>query len=416
MRILHVTLAGLETSVTPSPAMQYACEGIGELPVSLPQEDKILASYRSVLQLPNRLHGIFCRLLGELGVANEGSESFRRILITIVVAAFAIRVGARLYLGYWDDGYTFFFELAQNIATGKGIGFEGGPPTAFRVPLYPIFLVAVTWGHKLFLPVVFFQSLIGAGTALMAALVAQDIFGDTAALIAAVLTAFYPYYVVHDTALQETSLYTFLAITAVLLLLHTGRTQMWPKAMLAGCTLGAAVLTRANLAPFAIVAPLWLAFPERSRTFSLWRGTRNAIVCLSMMALTISPWLIRSYFLTGTATLSTQSGFFLWLGNNSMTFSRYPLESIDRSQEVAIESLSVKDNAEIESLGVNEAAIDQWYWRKGTAYMREHPWETFSGGLRKIEAALAWLPSPRLGLWQNLAHMVSYGPIMILGL
>jgi len=396
--------------------MQYACEGIGELPVSLPQEDKILASYRSVLQLPNRLHGIFCRLLGELGVANEGSESFRRILITIVVAAFAIRVGARLYLGYWDDGYTFFFELAQNIATGKGIGFEGGPPTAFRVPLYPIFLVAVTWGHKLFLPVVFFQSLIGAGTALMAALVAQDIFGDTAALIAAVLTAFYPYYVVHDTALQETSLYTFLAITAVLLLLHTGRTQMWPKAMLAGCTLGAAVLTRANLAPFAIVAPLWLAFPERSRTFSLWRGTRNAIVCLSMMALTISPWLIRSYFLTGTATLSTQSGFFLWLGNNSMTFSRYPLESIDRSQEVAIESLSVKDNAEIESLGVNEAAIDQWYWRKGTAYMREHPWETFSGGLRKIEAALAWLPSPRLGLWQNLAHMVSYGPIMILGL
>jgi 4-amino-4-deoxy-L-arabinose transferase-like glycosyltransferase len=378
-----------------------------------------VARFRLALQIPNKLHGILCRLRGDLLAASGGRESFRRILTTIVIAAFAIRVGARIYMGarrYWDEGYTFFFDLAQNIAAGKGIGFDGGPPTAFRVPLYPMFLAVVTGGHKLFLPVVFFQSLIGAGTALMAALVAQDMFGDTAALIAGVVTAFYPYYVVHDTALQETSLYTFLAITAVLLLLRAGRTQSWPKAMLAGCTLGATVLTRANLAPFAIVAPMCLAFPQRSRTFSLWRGARNAILCLSMMGLTISPWLIRSYLLTGTATLSTQSGYFLWLGNNAMTFSRYPIESIDRTQEAAIESLSVKENAEIESLGENEAAIDQWYWRKGAAYMREHPWETFSGGLRKIEAAFAWLPSPRPGLWKSVVHMLSYGPIMILGL
>ena len=54
-------------------------------------------------------------------------------------------------------------------------------------------------------------------------MIAREIFGNTAAIIAAILTAIYPYYVVHDTALQETSLYTFLMALAVLLLLRVRR-------------------------------------------------------------------------------------------------------------------------------------------------------------------------------------------------
>jgi hypothetical protein len=54
----------------------------------------------------------------------------------------------------------------------------------------------------------------------------------------------------------------------------------------------------------------------------------------------VSPWLIRSFLLTGSVTLSTQTGFFLWLGNNPYTFTRYPQESIDRSQAVALAALS----------------------------------------------------------------------------
>jgi len=99
-----------------------------------------------------------------------------------------------------------------------------------------------------------------------------------------------------------------------------------------------------------------------------------------------------------------------------MTFSFYPGESIDKSQEVAVESLTEQDKAEIAALGQNEAAVDQWYREKGIAYMREHPWRTFTGGLRKIEAAFGWLPSPRKSFWPNLMHAASYGPIMILGL
>jgi 4-amino-4-deoxy-L-arabinose transferase-like glycosyltransferase len=170
----------------------------------------------------------------------------------IILLAFAVRLLARWYSGgldFWQNGYTFFFELAQNIAAGNGLSI-GGYPTAFRVPLYPIFLATVTFGHQAFLPVLVAQSLVGAGTVLCAALIARELFGQTAAIIAALLTAIYPYYVVHDTALQETSLYTFLMTFAVFLLLRVNRSGSVLIATTAGIALGAAVLTRANLAPF----------------------------------------------------------------------------------------------------------------------------------------------------------------------
>jgi 4-amino-4-deoxy-L-arabinose transferase-like glycosyltransferase len=345
-------------------------------------------------------------------------ENFTKSLIGVVAFAFAIRFAVRCYSGaddFWKNGYGFFFELAQNIAAGNGVAFDGGSLTTFRVPLYAIFLAALTFGYKLFLPVVIVQSLVGAGTVLCAALLAQEMFGMAAALIAAVLTAIYPYYVLHDTALQETSLFTFLTILALLLLVQGRQTGSWAKAMWAGLALGAMVLTRANLAPFAMVAPLWLALPERCGTMRL-RLIRNSLSCAAIMALTISPWLLRSYWLTGSASLTTQSGYFLWLGNNPLTFGHYPSESIDKSEEEAVKSLSTEEKAEIKGLGENEAIIDQWYRNKAIAYMSERPWQTFFNGLRKIEAAFAWLPSPRKGFWGNFAHLVSYGPVMILGL
>jgi hypothetical protein len=73
-------------------------------------------------------------------------------------------------------------------------------------------------------------------------------------VIAAFLTAIYPYYVVHDTALQETSLDTFLTALSVLLSMRVRESASILLAACAGLTLGTAVLTRANLAPFALDA------------------------------------------------------------------------------------------------------------------------------------------------------------------
>src|SRR5438105_330470 len=110
-----------------------------------------------------------------------------RPAIWIILFAFVVRVAVRWYTGeeeFWENGYTFFFALAKNIAAGNGILITSGSLTAFRVPLYPMFLAAVTFGHRLFIPVLLAQSLIGAGTVLCAALIARELFGSTAAIIA----------------------------------------------------------------------------------------------------------------------------------------------------------------------------------------------------------------------------------------
>jgi 4-amino-4-deoxy-L-arabinose transferase-like glycosyltransferase len=339
-------------------------------------------------------------------------------LIWIILLAFAVRVGVRWHYGnsdFWVNGYTFFFDIAQNIAAGNGIALDGGRPTAFRVPLYPIFLAAVTFGRHLFLPVLLAQSLVGVGTVWCAAMLARELFGETAAIIAAILTAIYPYYVVHDTALQETSLYTFLTALAVLLLLRVRRSGSTFTAVGAGLALGTAVLTRANLAPFALFAPLWLAFSGGSYAVPWRRRFWIATVCASVGVLTVSPWLVRTYRLTGAVTLTTETGFFLWLGNNPHTFSDYPKGNIDRSADIALAALSVQEKRDLEALSSNEALVDQWFRNKGLDYIRKHPGQTLYNSFRKFVDGFGWLISPGRSFWPNLVHASSYGPMMILG-
>jgi 4-amino-4-deoxy-L-arabinose transferase-like glycosyltransferase len=346
-------------------------------------------------------------------------QTYRKLLWIIILVAFAVRVAVRCYSGaenFWVNGYGFFFEFAQNIAAGNGIAFSDGPPTVFRVPLYPLFLAAVTFGQKAFLPIVLAQSLIGAGTVWCAALIAREMFGSAAAIIAAIVTALYPYYVVHDTALQETSLYTFLTTLAVLLLLRARRSRSGMMAGCAGLTLGAAVLARATLAPFAFLAPLWLAIPGVFCSGPWRQGCWAAVICGSAVALTLSPWLVRSYALTGSPVLSTDIGYQLWVGNNPYTFSHYPSESIDLSRDTAFEALGPQEKADIKAIGTGEVAFDRWFRRKGIEYIHEHPWWIVTNAFRKVGASFGWLPSPRRSFWSNIVHSLAYGFVMTLGI
>jgi 4-amino-4-deoxy-L-arabinose transferase-like glycosyltransferase len=327
--------------------------------------------------------------------------------------AFVLRVCARLYMGgegYFTSGYSFFFDLAQNIAAGKGIGFNGDPET-FRVPFYSIVLAAVTMGREAFVSVVIVQSLIGAGTVWCAARLAREMFGAAASVVAAAMAAIYPYYIVHDTALGETSLFTLLTAVSVILLLRARKTDSGFWAGCAGVALGVDVMTRATIAPFAALAPLGLAWLSSG---SRRQRIRMAALCALAIAVVVSPWLVRSYILTGSVVLSTETGFELWNGNNEHTFSHYPNESIDRSAQVALATITPDEWARMEQLGTIGA--QRWYRNRALEYVRDHPWLTVGNGFRKLGAAFGWFLSPRHGFWVNMVHALSYGPVMLLGL
>lgn len=343
-----------------------------------------------------------------------------RAVYWIAGAAFFLRLAARLCQGinsFWVNGYALFFELAQSIAEGKGMALANGVPTAFRVPLYSILLAGLTLGHRWFWPIAIAQSLIGAATVIYAAILAQQIFagmqGRMAATVAALITAVYPYYVVHDTALQESSLYTLLTLFAVVLALRTGRSGTLGLAALCGVALGLDVLTRSPMALFALIVPVWLIVRKRFA---------HGFVCAGLLFLTVLPWLWRNERLFGVPVLTTEAGYELWNGNNEMLFRYYPMQSVDVSINAHVDTLDAMatpgamTGSELPPSTANEAVIDGWFERQALDYMRAHPWLTFVNGLRKIGATFDWLPTPRRSRAQSVLHFISFGPVMLLGL
>ncbi len=68
-----------------------------------------------------------------MSISESGGWTSLRVktLAVIMVTAFILRVVARLSSGsadFWVNEYTFNFELAHNLATGKGFAFDGSPP------------------------------------------------------------------------------------------------------------------------------------------------------------------------------------------------------------------------------------------------------------------------------------------------
>src|SRR5262245_18894137 len=256
------------------------------------------------------------------------------ILAVILASAFLVRLGVRLLFGeqyFWKSSYYIYYELAKNIVSGKGFCSEKG--CAWLPPVYALFLTPSVLLGSNFLFIVVPQALLGAGTAFCAFLIGRHIFNASVGIFACTIVSFYPYYVMHDTALQETGMVTFCTAVSVWLLFRASKLNRNRDWFLAGMALGAIPLIRTSFAPVVGVGPLWCAV--WGATGNLLERLRKSFVLLVAVASITGPWLMRTYDLIGTPVISSQTGFALWMGNNPDTFSHYPAESIDRSRDEA---------------------------------------------------------------------------------
>ena len=69
-----------------------------------------------------------------------------------------------------------FSTLLKTLLPEKALHLTTAHPPRFGCQCIRHYLAAVTFGHKVFLPVVLAQSLIGAGTVWCAALLAKEMF------------------------------------------------------------------------------------------------------------------------------------------------------------------------------------------------------------------------------------------------
>src|SRR5207247_2699541 len=172
------------------------------------------------------------------------SRSF--VLIFVLLAAFSMRAALRVAFGedyFWTNSYSGYYDLAESFASGQGLCFD--TTCAWWPPLYPLFLALTALGGKHYLLIVLPQALLGTGTVFLAFLIGRELFGLRMGTLACITTAFYPYYVVHDTALQATGMLTFVVALSVWLLLRAHRLNRALAWCLAGLALGAIASTRA---------------------------------------------------------------------------------------------------------------------------------------------------------------------------
>ena len=197
----------------------------------------------------------------------------KKLLFFLFFFAFSLRFGFgvfKYYFGipfldimpvnWWGSGYSQYSEIAINFIEGNGLTSAPGSDGfvhAMRPPLYPLFLSMIYFLFgKNSLPPIFLHSLLGAFSVVLVFLIAKRMFENNVAIVASFLVSIYPYYVVHDTALQETSFLTLLTALSVFCFFRVIDLNRMSDYIIAGICLGLTALVKQTmllLFPFVII-------------------------------------------------------------------------------------------------------------------------------------------------------------------
>ena len=343
-------------------------------------------------------------------------KAFARRLGAVFVLALALRLGIRLVTGvedYWVEGYTFYADLARDLAAGKGYADEG--PSAFCVPLYAMFIAAVTWGSTNPWLLIVAQGLVASGLAVVTGLMARRLDGPQAGLVAAAWCAAYPYYAWHHLALVESGLFAALTAVATLLLLILRERPAPGLAVATGVALGAALLTRATLLPFALFAVAWLTLPV-ARVPPLRRRMASAAIVAAATLAVLSPWLARSQAVPRSYALGPDSGPSLYAGASPLLFAKFPAQSVDEARERVFAAIPAHKAAERDRYsGGDPARESDWYAREAVELMAADPAGYMARALRKLAIAFGPRPAPHHGLVADLGYAGWCVPLLLLG-
>ena len=256
----------------------------------------------------------------------DAMDKTRWMLAGTFLLALAVRVLYNLTAGL---GYVALFDAAQYERIGIHLVTEHCfcdvpfAPTVGRPPLWPaiIGLVYSIFGqHNL--SVRLLLSLVGAGSCVLVALFARDIFGRTYGWVAGIVAAFYPALFVYDGWLNSESLFTFLSTLQLYALYRYAKGQQMRWLVVSGVALSLAALTRPNgLFLFALVVAF--ALIAGYKRMIAWPALLRSVLVSALIAVAlILPWSVRNYLATGyLVPVATGSGTILAGAYNDTVFT-----------------------------------------------------------------------------------------------
>jgi tetratricopeptide (TPR) repeat protein len=297
---------------------------------------------------------------------------------------------------------------AREILAGKA---SRGEPF-FRAPLYPYSLALVYLVSKgSYLAPRLVQFVLGGLTCAITFNLARRYFGLLAGAVAGLACAVYPVLIYFDGELLTENLFILLSMAGLTLLEMARRRQRLGIWFAAGLALGAALITRPNLAIFLPVAVAGAALFARRRLTA-------ALVVAAGLAIPLAPVTVHNYVVSGEfVPLVWQGGINFYLGNNPAA-TGWSATSPDVRKDWwggYNDMIAVPREALGRQPGYNE--VSDYWTARGLAFIRNRPAEWLGLTLKKM--ALFWgsreLPNNQDFNFMKLYSWVLRNPLVTFG-
>ncbi len=243
------------------------------------------------------------------------SSSWRAELIPLIVIAFASFV-ARLAMVVTAPIYPLFTDMQEYWERAVYIAENAALyPNSWRMPGYPAALALVfnLTSNRTVEIARLFNAASGTLTALLTYWLARRTSGIRASLLAALVVAFYPSFMIYTTYVATESLVTVPLLGALIAVTYRSRVSL----PIAGVCAALTTLVRPaglSVLPAVLVAAVWPPEGKTERSQSI----RNVCIVAVMFALTMAPWWMHNFRLHSRfVPFDTTGGYNLLIGNAS---------------------------------------------------------------------------------------------------
>ncbi len=253
-------------------------------------------------------------------ITNLFDKHSNLLLPAILFLALILRIVAILDLSnsdyfnflLWDE--KLYHTWATKIADGT---FQSSSVYEFA-PL-PAYLMALIYkilsSDILYIRIL--NIIFGVFTCYLVYLIGKEVANRTTGLVACLIACLYKPFIFYSIVPLKTSLSVFLFALTIYLFVSVLNKNSMLKVFLLSTAIGLMLSVRPNcvvIIPFMPLVILWNIYRDK---FSLKILTANFILYIAGLSISISPFMIRNYRVSGEFALTTsQSGFNLYLGNN----------------------------------------------------------------------------------------------------
>lgn len=322
---------------------------------------------------------------------------------TIFASSFIVQLLVMYFLGrYHQLGIYEYEEIAVNLLTRHSFICHrlGGVYYSIMTPLYPMLCAAVyfltNFSHLAMLLV---QITLVSSLSVIVYMIGDRIFNKETGLIGAILCIFHPGLIIYSTMkLHELSLVVFVFSLLILTILKFGHHITYKNSLFIGIVIGMAILTRANIVLFIPLFLIWLYMKNVFKTKKEYLC--KSFFILFIVAITISPWIMRNYFVHHKFVFMQTPSVDFWVGNNNYaTGTNY---TKDGKQVIDLMPKDFLDNI----YKADELTKDKIFKQEVYNFIIQHPYR-FAGLFFKKFYYFWWF-SPQTGIEYSKVYAVLY--------